>query len=260
MPVPAVGPEDAARIPPVFADLNDGEKRGIAAAYYTSVAYIDRNVGTSFAALDRSPDATYTLVISNSDRGYLLGHHGRFEKHTCHEEAARVALIARLSGVVPPGTATRSLVQLVDVVPTMLDLCGAGIPPNLQGRSPVPIMADPSAPHGDHVIADYADNAEAMVRTDRWKLIHSSGRCVRRDAYAGDAAPVRSTRLNDLDADPAEARGLADQPANRSVVARLLGLLVDRLIRTEPNPITLPDRGDVRAVLDRCLLPTHPRG
>jgi hypothetical protein len=105
--VPEVGPEDAARIPPVFRGLDDGQKRWIIAAYYTSAAYMDRNVGLVLDALDRSGHADDTLVVFNSDHGYLLGQHGRFEKHRCCEDAVRSALLMRLPGVIAPGPATR---------------------------------------------------------------------------------------------------------------------------------------------------------
>src|SRR5206468_1671326 len=103
------------------------EKRGIIASYYTSVAYMDRNLGSILDALDRSRHADDTLVVFNSDHGYLLGHHGRFEKHCCDEEAVRTALVMRLPGVIAPGRATEALVELIDVVPTVLDLCGVGV-------------------------------------------------------------------------------------------------------------------------------------
>src|SRR5207248_503234 len=90
--VPAIGPEDRDLIPPLFRDLNGDEKRGIAAAYYTSVEFMDRNVGRILDALDRSGHAEDTLVVFNSDHGYVLGQHGRYEKHCGYEEAVRSAL------------------------------------------------------------------------------------------------------------------------------------------------------------------------
>ena len=89
--VPAVAPEDVDLIPPAFRNLIDDEKRGVAAAYYTSVEYLDRNLGRILGALDRSAHADSTLFVFNSDHGYLLGQHGRYEKHSCYEEAVRSA-------------------------------------------------------------------------------------------------------------------------------------------------------------------------
>src|SRR5207253_110961 len=80
-PVPKAGPEDDWQIPAIFRDLTDREKQGIAAAYHTSVEFLDRNVGRVLAALRELGLEEDTLVIFIGDHGYFLGHHGRFEKH-----------------------------------------------------------------------------------------------------------------------------------------------------------------------------------
>ena len=258
--VPEVGAEDLARMPPVFRDLTDDQKRGIIAAYYTSVAYMDRNLGLILDALDRSGHADDTLVVFNSDHGYLLGQHGRFEKHCCHEEAVRSALVVRLPGVVGPGRATDALVELIDIVPTILDLCGIAVPPTIQGRSFAPLLGGESDRQRDHVIAEYADNAEAMVRTDRWKLIYSAGNRRRRDGYALEyALPGRSIRLYDLSDDPDELSDVSDRPEHADRVAGLLAILADHLVRTARNPELLPRTDDVHLLLDRCLTPGDAR-
>lgn len=255
-PVPEVAPEDRDRVPAVFRTLTDDEKRGIAAAYYTSVAFMDRNVGLILDALDRSGHADETLVIFNADHGYLLGQHGRFEKHCCYEEAVRAALLMRLPGRIAPDSATDALVELIDLVPTILELAGAPIAAPVQGRSLASLLSGATDQHRDHVISEYADNAEAMVRTDRWKLIYSAGNRYRRDGYApGPARPGPSTRLYDLDADPAETRDVAADPRNAPVVADLLGRLVDHLRATDRYPETLPITGGIAPILDQCLLP-----
>ena len=258
-PVPLVTAEDRLRVPEVFDTLTAAEKQGIIAAYYTSVAYMDRNVGLILDALDGSGRAADTLVVFNADHGYLLGEHGRFEKHCCYEEAARAALIARFPGVTRPGTATDALVELIDVVPTLLDLCGVAVPPVVQGRSLVPFLRGETADHRSHVVVEYADNAEGMVRADRWKLIHSTGRRDRMDGYELDTLPAPSTQLFDLAVDPCELVNLADRPEHGETVAALLGILADHCRATDRDPGSIPTVGGVQAVLDHCLLPS-PRG
>jgi choline-sulfatase len=125
--------------------------------------------------------------------------------------------------VIAPGRATEALVELVDLVPTVLDLCGIDIPANVQGRSLVPLLAGETGRHREHVIAEYADNAEAMVRTGRWKLIYSAGNRWRRDGYDLDCAPPgRSTRLYDLADDPHEMRSSPIGPRMRNGLASCL--------------------------------------
>ena len=259
-PIPEVGPEDEDQVPPVFRGLADREKRGIIAAYHTSTAYMDRNLGLILDALDRAGRADDTLVIFNSDHGYLLGEHGRFEKHCCHEEAVRSALLMRLPGVIAPGRATTALVELIDVVPTVLELCGVEPSPNIQGRSLAALLRGNALVHREHVISEYADNAEAMVRTDRWKLIYSAGNRRRRDGYAIDVYPPGpTTRLYDLTEDPWEMCDVAHLPENREVVERLFDMLASHMRATARDPGTVPDTDDPRAILAQCLPPGDTR-
>jgi len=78
------------QIPAIFRDLTEREKQGIIASYYTSVEFLDRNIGLVLDALESSAWQKNTLVIFIGDHGYCLGHHGRFEKHTLFEIAVRL--------------------------------------------------------------------------------------------------------------------------------------------------------------------------
>jgi choline-sulfatase len=175
--VPEPSPEDFDRIPEVFCDLSPAEKQGIVAAYSTAVEFMDKNVGIVLDAVDRSRHRDETLVIFCSDHGYMLGQHGLFEKHCCFEPAIRAALILRLPGLVRPGRTTGALVELIDLVPTILDLCGVPVPAGLHGRSLRPLLGDstPAHAHRDRIFVEYADNAEGAVRTDRYKLMTAVG-------------------------------------------------------------------------------------
>jgi choline-sulfatase len=75
-------------------------------------------------ALDRSGKADDTIVVDLSDHGYLLGQHGRFEKPCGYEEAIRTPLVIRFLGRIAAGRRTRALAELVDLVPTIYNLCG----------------------------------------------------------------------------------------------------------------------------------------
>ncbi len=253
---PPVGADDLARMPDVFRELTEEDKQGILAAYYTSTEYLDRNVGILLDALDRSGRADETLVIFHSDHGYMLGQHGRFEKHCCFEEAVRSALLMRLPGTIGAGQTTDALVELVDLVPTLLDLCGVEIPANVQGRSLMPLLSGATERHRDHVIAEYADNAEAMIRTERWKLIYSAGNRWRRDGYTTrDDRMTRSLRLYDLENDAEEMVDVSDRAENAALIKELLAGLVDHMRRTARDRAKLPDSTDPHVVLASCLPP-----
>src|SRR5262249_55433241 len=113
--VPRVGPEDDWQIPAVFRDLTDKEKQGIIASYYTSTEFLDKNVGLVLDALKQSGRAGDTLVVYNGDHGYLLGQHGRFEKHCCYEPAVRAPLLMRFPERIQPGQSTKALVEFIDI-------------------------------------------------------------------------------------------------------------------------------------------------
>jgi choline-sulfatase len=256
--VPDIEPQDIPLIPPVFQELTTNQKRGILAAYYTSVAYMDRNIGLILDALDRSGLAEDTLIIFNSDHGYLLGQHGRFEKHCCYEEAIRAALIMRLPGLIAPARTTSAMLELIDVVPTILDLCGVDLPTNMQGRSIVSLLDGRTDRHRDHVVAEYADNAEAMVRTEQWKLVYSAGNRRRGDGYAlAVDPPGLSIRLFDLTVDPGETTDVSTRAENASVINKLLVLLANHMRSTARDPEGIPDTDDVHVLLEHCLLPAE---
>ncbi|MBN2293009.1 MAG: sulfatase-like hydrolase/transferase, partial [Pirellulales bacterium] len=123
-PVPKVGPDDDNQIPAVFRDLTDAEKQRITAAYYTSTEFMDKNVGLVLDALQRSGKIDNTLVIYIGDHGYMLGHHGRFEKHCSFEQANRAPLLLSYPGKIAAGRHTDAFAQFIDIMPTVLDFCG----------------------------------------------------------------------------------------------------------------------------------------
>jgi choline-sulfatase len=254
--VPKLGPEDDDQIPAIFRDLTDREKQGIIASYYTSVEFLDKNVGLVLNALAQSGTASDTLVFYLGDHGYMLGQHGRFEKHCCFEPSMRAPLVARFPGRVKPGQSTEALVEFIDIVPTVLEYCGVPVPAKVQGRSLVPLLQGAASKHRDRVFVEYSENEEAMVRTERWKLIYSTGKRERQDGYAtGKPLPGRTVRLYDLQKDRDELTNLAGRPEHAGLVAQLTADLADHLKRTARQPELVPATNDVHAVLEFCLQP-----
>ncbi len=254
--LPKVGPEDDWQIPAIFRDLTDKEKQGIAAAYHTSVEFLDRNLGLVLDALEKSGKARETLVIFTGDHGYLLGQHGRFEKHCMYEPAVRSPLLIRFPGRIEAGRRTGALVEFVDVLPTVLDYCKLQAPVNVQGRSVLPLLEGKIDRHRDHVIVEYAENEEAMLRTDRWKLIYCSGKRERQDGYqTGKPLTGRTLQLYDLKNDPDETTNLAGKPGNAKLVSALTAKLAFHMKRTARQPELVPRTDDVHAILEHCLQP-----
>jgi choline-sulfatase len=211
-PAPEVGPEDPEQIPLIFRNFSAADKQGIIAAYYTSVAFLDRSVGKVLAHLHELGLDRDTLVIYMSDHGYSLGQHGRFEKHCCYDPALRVPLMMRWPERIARRV-VRDFTASVDVGPTILDLLGAerfevnhgqSLRPYLEGRR----VEKPR----EEIFSEYLENEEACIRTREWKYVHCSGRRARTDGYSTDhPTPGRYVRLYNLKADPGEFHNVADQ-------------------------------------------------
>jgi len=253
---PPVDEADLWQIPAIFRDLTPPEKQGIAAAYYTSVEFLDRNVGLVLEALDQAGLAEDTLVIYTGDHGYMLGQHGRFEKHCCYEPAIRAPLIMRRPGRANPVPHTNALVEFIDIVPTVLEHCGLPVPETIQGRSLVPLLEGKRPAHREAIFVEYSENEEAAIRTGRWKLIYCTGKRERQDGYAtGTALPGRTVRLFDLLNDPDERVNLAQRAEHASVVSELTERLALHLKRTARQPELLPQTDNVHELLEFCLAP-----
>jgi choline-sulfatase len=232
--VPRVGPEDAWQIPLIFRDLTHEEKQGIIAAYYTSVSFLDRNVGRVLDTLRRLHLEEDTFVIYMADHGYDLGQHGRFEKHCGYEPALRIPLIMRYPGKIRRGVVT-DLTEHIDVPATITDMIGLeslpiqhgqSLRPYLEGRA----MANPR----DHVFSEYLENEEAYIKTKEWKFIFCSGRRPRQDGYQTDnPTPGRYKRLYHLNTDPGEFTDLST--AQPQLVTKFETLMLDRFRMTHPD-------------------------
>jgi choline-sulfatase len=251
-PPPALGPEDAAQVPEVFADLTPAEKSGIIASYYTSVRFLDRNVGAVLKKLaDLGLDGN-TFLIYSADHGYCLGQHGRFEKHIGYDPALRVPLLMRWPGRVRPAV-VRDFTEHVDVSATVTDVLGLEPLPGRHGQSLRPYLEGrrPASPR-DHVFSEYLETEQAYLRTDRHKFIYATGR--RLDWYRSARPPAgRWKRLYDLQADPGELHDIsARKPA---LVGRFQAMLLDRFRGTHPDAGKEPPDLGAEEALDFYLRP-----
>ena len=187
-------------------------------AYLACVSYVDAQAGYVLAALQRLNLTENTIVIFTSDHGWHLGEHGLWHKRSLFEESARVPLLIHASGMQAKGR-SRSLVELLDLYPTLCDLCDIPPPKTLQGKSLRPLLNDPAAQIHDAAFTQARRGAKAefwgrSVRTSRWRFTEwNEGRDGR--------------ELYDHDADPQEYHNLADNPQHATTVEQLQGLLSD---------------------------------
>ena len=256
-PVPPVSEADRLDQPKVFADLTPDEMQGIQAAYYTSLSFLDHQVGRVLDALDASGLADDTIVVYLGDNGYMLGQHGRFEKHCFYEPAVRVPLIVRWPGHLPADRRVTDLVELVDVLPTLLDLAGQPMPPDLHGRSlgPGPGRArGEGARRGRQRVPGErgGDGPIGALQADRrHRGPPSPGRLRDRQPLPG---PYE--RLYDLEADPERDDRPPRPPRTRPRSHRgLRRQLHDRLVTTRGARTPVPPGLSETEAIRWCLVP-----
>lgn len=206
---------------PESGPLPDDLQRTLIHGYHAAVSYMDAQLGRVLEALDRTGLAANTIIVLWGDHGWHLGDHGIWCKHTNYEQAARIPLLVVAPGV-KPGTATRSMVETVDLYPTLCELAGLPVPAGLDGRSFVPTLRDGSVPARDHVVHVFprhpAGKGEVIgraVRTPRHRLVEWKA--------AGGAASSAEFELYDYQEAPDEAENLAS--SKPEVVAAMRALL-----------------------------------
>lgn len=205
--LPEAASQDSIWIPNVFRDLTEQERRGIVRSYYQSVEYMDSNIGLLMKSLDSLGIMDKTLVIVYGDHGYLLNHHGRFEKHMMWEESIKTPLI--IKGF-QPGITLSQPVSLVDIAPTVLELLGITPMPVCHGKSLVPLLTGQTSLHKSTIFAEYTTDNKAMIVLDQWKYIFSTGERDLGSGYAtGHGAIGIMHRLYHLIDDPFEKQNIA---------------------------------------------------
>ncbi|TWU39574.1 sulfatase [Novipirellula artificiosorum] len=112
-------------------------------SYLACISFVDAQVGRVLDALDASPYADNTLVILWSDHGYHMGEKNTFQKHTVWERSSRTPMIIAGPGVTA-GQRCDRVVSLLDIYPTLVDLCSLPANPKCEGRSLRPLIKNPS--------------------------------------------------------------------------------------------------------------------
>jgi arylsulfatase A-like enzyme len=156
------------------ADFPDAMNRRLIHGYLAAVSYTDWNVGRVLDALERSGAAGNTIVVLWGDHGFKLGEHFSWVKHTNFEIDTRVPLLIADPRRASGHGQTDALVELIDLYPTLAELCGLEPPAHLQGHSLVPVLEDPAQPHRRYAYSSYPRRPDDDVighslRSDRYR-------------------------------------------------------------------------------------------
>ena len=142
--------------------IESGEWKNIVQAYLACVTFVDHYVGEVLNALEDSEYADNTIVILWSDHGYRLGEKGTFAKHALWQEATNAPLIIYKPGL-EKSLVISSPVEMLDIYPTLLDLCGLPAYDRNEGKSLKNLMQDASEGMHKHAITTYGKNNHAVV-------------------------------------------------------------------------------------------------
>ena len=180
--------------------------------YLASITFVDSKVGQVLDALEASPYRDNTIVVLWSDHGYHLGEKNTFQKHTLWERSAVAPLIISL----PPSMdgakhrgQTDAVVGLVDLYPTILDLCGLPANEKVVGRSLKPLLLDRKATW-DHPTLTYRNHRD-----------NQGGRSIRDQRYRYIEYHDGSEELYDHETDPNEWTNLATDAKSSAVLKKM---------------------------------------
>lgn len=192
------------------------------AGYYGEIAFIDTQIGRLMNWLRREGLLANTWLLFTSDHGDMLGDHHLWRKTYAYEGSSRVPFL-----VVPPqahGRPARAVadevVELRDIMPTLLDAAGAPIPATVDGQSVLPLMQTPATDwrpyiHGEHCTCYHPAQEMQYVTDGRRKFIW--------------LPRIHQEQFFDLTIDPQECHNLIDDPARQAEIATWRGYLIGEL-------------------------------
>lgn len=185
--------------------MQEGKYRELLQAYLANITYCDALVGRLLEALAAGPAANNTIIVLWSDHGWHFGEKNHLHKFTLWERSTRVPFLVVAPGVTRPQTRTTRPVGLIDLFPTLNELCALPPVANLDGQSLVPLLRDPQLAWDRPALTTHGRGNHAL-RSERWRYI--------RYEDGGE-------ELYDHASDPHEWTNLAGKPEFAAVKADL---------------------------------------
>ena len=208
-----------------FDKFTDQERREYMRAYYAGISFMDAQVGKMLDALDRLKLWDRTVVVFFGDHGFHLGERGWWNKGTIFEYSARAPLIVWAPQMKSAGKRSTRLVEFVDIYPTVAELCGLKPPHTFEGRSFVPLLADPARGWKEAAFTQVQRGRIAghSVRTERWRYSEWNG-------------GAQGVELYDHNNDPGEWHNLAGDPRQKENLRNLSALLREQFRSSATSP------------------------
>ncbi len=197
------------------------------AVYYGMVSLMDKYIGRIIDRLDTLGLADDTLVVFTTDHGHLFGQHGLCAKGPFHyEDLVKLPFLARWPGRIPAAAVSDSLLSLVDLAPSFLEVAGIPIPGRMSGVSQLQAWQGGEAARDHVTIENHHEPTTIHVKTyvdQRYKLT-----VYYRQEYG---------ELFDLENDPGESTNLWDDPGHTALKEELIRSLLFAEMGKEPLPM-----------------------
>jgi arylsulfatase A-like enzyme len=210
----------------VGADLTSEQIDLARGTYYGMMALVDVQVGRIVKALEDAGQLDKTIIAFTSDQGFQLGEHGIWKKRVFYEGNVRVPFILRYPRELPKNKVIEEPVEMVDFLPTLMEISGLQIPEEIRGRSLIPLINGEVATWReacfseiDHSQSMYKElrqgtGRRVMVRTKEWKLIY----------FMDNRVVDKDGALYNLVSDPDEKINLYNDLQSKEVISRLENL------------------------------------
>ena len=224
--------------------FSDDYARLLRHAYFACTSFVDAQIGKLIDQIKLMGISDNTYFVYISDHGFHLGEQNHWGKTTLYESSLNSPLIIAKEGMENKGDICESLVEYVDILPTVLDLAGIEIPDHLEGVSTVPLLNDPELDFKKAVFS--RQERDIVGRKKGYSLRNEQFRYTEwHDHVAGEIIAVE---LYDLISDPLETRNLAIDPASTDLVKEMAEILYagweaalpEGVVKTSRNPVAPP--------------------
>jgi arylsulfatase A-like enzyme len=196
------------------------KQKELVRGYYACVSYVDAQIGRILDELQTLGLNGNTIVVILGDHGWHLGDHGLWCKQTNFEQATRAPLIISAPKY-QKKQISDSVVEFVDVYPTVCRLAGFDPPKKIEGKNLVPILENPKTKVAECAVSQYPRDDKVMgysLRTKRYRytiwLPWSKKKGI-------TSATPTAVELYDYDKDPEEKTNLADNPEYKTTATTL---------------------------------------
>ena len=181
--LPMIKEDDLDDVPPIGREMSGGRDhrnvmkydqwRKAVQGYLASISFTDECVGRVLDALDRSDYAENTIIVFWADHGWHLGEKLHWRKFALWEEATHNPLVFVVPGVTQPNQRCTRPVSLMDIYPTLVDLCGLTPQEQLEGQSLRPLLENPQRAWARPALTTHGKDNHS-IRSERWRYIRYS--------------------------------------------------------------------------------------